>query len=1362
MKKLITKPSAIIFLILLSTSIFANKTPNYPKGFSPKTNNGISFTENKGQVHDQNYKSRPDVLFGGSDGNLVFHLKNNGISYQLNRVDTWKKESDLIKNNADAKILKDDEKLVADQTTIYRLDINWLNANTNAELIKQNPLDGFNNYYSENCPNGPLNVKSYQQITFQNIYDGIDLKWYEKDGHLEYDYLVNAGADYKQIQLEIKGADKITLNNKGELIYKTPLGDIIEQAPLVKQNGKTLKSKWIITNNVLSFEIENINKSEAFIIDPVVRTWGTYYGGTGADYGSSCSTDVTGNVYMAGYTTSTSGIATTGAHQTAHGGGGYDAFLVKFNSAGIRLWGTYYGGNGDTKGQSCTTDASGNVYMAGWSNINSGTSIATSGSHQSSNTAYYDCFLVKFNSAGIRQWGTYYGGPDNDYPTSCSTDASGNVYMVGNIFINSGTFIATIGSHQSAFGGGNADAFLVKFNSAGIRQWGTYYGGGGTDYGHFCATDASGNIYLTGFTTTNSGTIIATSGSHQSAFGGSGDAFLVKFNSAGIRQWGTYYGGTGSETGYSCATDASGNVYIRGVTDTPSGTVISTSGSHQSAFGGGNADSYLVKFNSAGIRQWGTYYGGSGDDYGWSSSTDASGNVYMAGETTSTLSIATAGAHQAAYGAGNYDAFLVKFNSAGVRQWGTYYGGTGSETGYSCATDASGNVYMAGETSSTISIATSGSHQSAFGGGTRDAYLVKFNECLSPTITVNSGAICAGQSFTINPTGANTYSIQGGNAVVSPSISTNYTVIGTSVAGCTNTTVSAVTVNPNPTITVNNGTICAGQNFTINPNGANTYTIQGGNAVVSPPSNASFTVAGTSTAGCLSQAFATSNLIVNQNPTITVNNGAICVGQNFTINPNGANTYTIQGGSAVVSPPSNASYTVIGTNSVTGCRSQVFATSSLTVNPNPTITVNSGAICAGQNFTINPNGANTYTIQGGSAVVSPPSNTSYTVIGTNSITGCRSQVFATSSLTVNPNPTITVNSGAICAGQNFTINPNGANTYTIQGGNAVVSPPSNSSYTVIGTNSVTGCRSQAFATSNLIVNQNPTITVNNGAICAGQNFTINTNGANTYTIQGGNAVVSPAINSSYTVAGTSTSGCKSQGFATSNLTVNLNPTITVNSGAICAGQNFTINPNGANIYTIQGGNAVVSPAINSSYTVAGTSTSGCKSQGFATSNLTVNANPTITVNSGFICAGENFTIYPNGANTYSIQGGNAVVSPTSNASYTVAGTNSAGCVSQAFATSSLTVNQCVGVTNQNIALGGVSIYPNPNNGEFTIELVSVNYAYITITNVLGQIIKSQKAELINQIDLNAFDKGIYFINVMDNNQSVYRGSIIKQ
>ena len=852
-----------------------------------------------------------------------------------------------------------------------------------------------------------------------------------------------------------------------------------------------------------------------------------------------------------------------------------------------------------------------------------------------------------------------------------------------------------------------------------------------------------------------------------------------------------------------------------------------------------------------------------------------------------------------------------------------------------------------------------------------------------PVLSISgSSAICVGQTATLVANGANTYTWSNASTAssitLSPASNTSYSLTGTA-AGCIGSATRNLTVNANPIITVNSGAICAGQNFTINPNGANTYTIQGGNAVVSPAGNTSYTVAGTSTAGCVSQAFATSNLIVNANPIITVNNGVICAGQNFTINPNGANTYTIQGGSAVVSPTSNTSFTVSGTSGA-GCVSQAFSTSNLTVNPNPTITVNNGTICVGQNFTINPSGANTYTIQGGNAVVSPPSNSSYTVIGTNSVTGCRSQAFATSSLIVNQNPIITVNNGTICAGQNFTINPNGANTYTIQGGNAVVSPAGNTSYTVAGT-STAGCVSQAFATSNLTVNPNPIITVNNGAICAGQNFTINPNGANTYTIQGGSAVVSPAGNTSFTVAGTSTAGCLSQAFATSNLTVNPNPTVSISGASgICTGQNASLTANGATTYTWSTGSnsasIITTPTANTTYTLTGSTPQGCSSfttqlvtvqlslsvsiagptticygqaanlsglggvtytwntgattatvvptltttttfsligasgtcSNTASKTISVTPNPTVTItgtnaicaggstsltvngattytwSSGstsasvvfspsatsvysvvgsystgclnattqtvtvytlpvvsisgpsVVCLGDSISLVANGANTY-VWNNNAttttiVITPTTTSTYSALGTDTNGCVglseidsifvnpvpiisiastatticvgegvtltangantytwsggintnsiavspsvSTTYSASGSGTNSCVGRNTLQIIVSectsintiasktSIKIYPNPNNGEFTIELTNINNSNITITNVLGQIIKTQKAELMNQIDLNAFDKGIYFINVMENNQSVYRGSIIKQ
>jgi hypothetical protein len=424
---------------------------------------------------------------------------------------------------------------------------------------------------------------------------------------------------------------------------------------------------------------------------------------------------------MVGTTNSNSDIATVGAHQTIYAGGdtiggfsGTDAFLVKFNSSGVRQWATYYGGSEWDYGTSCAIDASGNIYMIGSTSSTSG--IATAGAHE---TTVNDGFLVKFNSSGVRQWGTYFEGNGN----ACTTDASGNIYIVG--LTNSTSGIATAGAHQTVMSG-SGDAFLVKFNSSGVKQWGTYFGGAssgasGMEKGISCATDALGNVYMVGHTPSTSG--IATAGAHQTIYGGSStDAFLVKFNSSGVIQWGTYYGGEGVDIGYSCATDASGNVYMAGDAQQQNlpASGISTIGAHQSAYGGGYSDGFLVKFDSNGLRQWGTYYGGSLLDVSFSCATDASGNVYMSGETQSFTGIATSGAHETTVN----DAFLVSFNSSGVRQSGTYYGGIKNV----CTSDASGNVYMTGYTQSNSGIATAGAHQTANGNnGYSDAFLVKFS-----------------------------------------------------------------------------------------------------------------------------------------------------------------------------------------------------------------------------------------------------------------------------------------------------------------------------------------------------------------------------------------------------------------------------------------------------------------------------------------------------------------------------------------------------------------------------------------------------------------------------------------------------------
>jgi len=895
----------VLFLIIFCNGILR----------SQGSQQSLCFKENKGQVSDQFYKSRPDVLFSGTDGKIQFHLKANGISYQLTQVDEWTKREARFgrKNN--------DNQIVPSKGTIYRIDINWLNANVSPEIKKGKTQQGYENYYLASCPEGALQVKCYSNLTYENLYPGIDLKWYEKNGTLEYDYYVAANSDYKKIQLEYKGAEKIFVDRNGTLIIKTPLGVIKEQKPLVIQNQRPLPAKWIVKDNIISFEIKGINNSLPLIIDPAVRLWATYYGGTLADDAYYTYADAVGNVFMSGGTLSTSNIATSGAHQTVFGGGitNNDAYLVKFNSAGIRQWATYYGGTGDDYGDESISDASGNVFLTGaTSSTNTGV-ITTTGAHQvvysslSSNLS--DAFLVMFNAQGVRQWGTYYGGDMEDIGYGVSLDNANNVYMCGGS--HSSSNISTPGSHQPVLVG-NIDAFLVKFNSSGVRQWGTYYGGNGTiDETSFdCVTNASGDTYINGVTSSTAG--IATPGSYQPLLGGLLDAFFAKFNSSGVLQWGTYYGTNADETPYAMALDVTGNIYGSGGTSSTSGTLLATTGSQQTSPGGSD-DAFLVKLDPSGARLWGTYYGGVGNEYGYSTSTDALGNVYLAGSTSSgtnsATKIATPCAYQSVY-AGGTDAFLAKFSSSGARMWGSYYGGIHSDQGYGCSADASGNIYLCGFTNanSNTVISSSNGYQPAYGGGSSDAFLVKFDGCIpgsAPDLTpLPNLNVCAGTSATLSTSCGNWYNTSVGSSPLAtgstfttgPLISDSTFYIEDFSCGSVTGTRTAVhlTLTPAPTLTLANSNplACINEMVTLTASGASTYSWINNSATT--PSiqfvvflNTTYTVTGADANGCQS----TATLAVVPNLCLGVNEPGN-INSCLSVYPNPTNgAFTIQSGS---------------------------------------------------------------------------------------------------------------------------------------------------------------------------------------------------------------------------------------------------------------------------------------------------------------------------------------------------------------------------------------------------------------------------------------------------------------------------------
>lgn len=382
-------------------------------------------------------------------------------------------------------------------------------------------------------------------------------------------------------------------------------------------------------------------------------------------------------------------------------------------------WATYYGGTGFDLGTVLNCDNSGNVFVTGasWMSAN----IATTGSYQSTNAGDFDAFLAKFDKDGNRLWATYFGGSDIDYSYGLVCDLEDHVYIAGVTY--SATGIATAGSHQAVYGG-TGDNYLARFDSTGALVWATYYGSSGTESGGICTADNLGHIYLGGYT---DGTNNIASNGHQSAnSGGWNDAYLVQFNASGVRQWGTFYGGSMHDQADGVACDNFGNVYLAG--QTTSANNIATPGSHQPVIGGGY-DNFLVKFNVSGVRQWATYYGGAGNDYDGTLRTvacDKLGNVFLAGQTQSSTGIATAGSHQPVIGGGD-DAFLVKFNGLGVRLWGTYFGGAGDENGGAISCDFSNNIFWCGFTNSTSGIATAGAHQTVYGGGTKDAFLTRFN-----------------------------------------------------------------------------------------------------------------------------------------------------------------------------------------------------------------------------------------------------------------------------------------------------------------------------------------------------------------------------------------------------------------------------------------------------------------------------------------------------------------------------------------------------------------------------------------------------------------------------------------------------------
>lgn len=637
--------------------------PDRSMGFT----NPNGYIENKGQIIDQNQKYNTEVKYLFLSDGLNIQLRSNSFSYDIYSLQKFELLPHSISKGIPEKF---NPKADSSIYNFHRIDINFIGANTNPKITAHLPTEHLLNYYTNSTTEkGITGVRIYKKIIYHDLYPGINLE-FEFDpnsGHPKYNFILQPGADISIIRWTYAGSVSSAIEGN-TIQLGSNFGNIEETIPesfeMLTRKPVDIRYTLIGKNTFGYTSPLSYNKQSTLIIDPLPqRIWGTYLGGPNEDRAFDVFTNSAGNIFITGNTSSLTNIATSGAHQSSFQGGSYG-----------------------------------------------------------------DIFLAKCNSQGFPIWSTYLGGDKGDHAVSITCDSIGDIYISGT---STSSNMATAGAHQTTNNGDPyfhryyGDAYLAKFTNDGVRLWATYYGGDAPDIGNDIVIDKSGNVVMTGLTMSQNN--ISTSGAHQDTLGAYGkwEGYIAKFSPSGSLIWGTYYGGELQDLLFSITTDNENNIYVGG--HSSSSLNIATPGAHQTSFEG-EYDVMLIKFQPNGTRVWATYFGYNDYDDCIDITIDYENNIYLTGRTYSQTNFSTPGCYQPNYGGGGEaDAYLAKFNSSGSLLWSTYIGGVGNDAGNGVTCDASGYVYLVGNTNSYSGISDSTSFQKTLA-DSGDIMLFKFNK----------------------------------------------------------------------------------------------------------------------------------------------------------------------------------------------------------------------------------------------------------------------------------------------------------------------------------------------------------------------------------------------------------------------------------------------------------------------------------------------------------------------------------------------------------------------------------------------------------------------------------------------------------
>ncbi|MFM2194777.1 MAG: hypothetical protein RL092_377, partial [Bacteroidota bacterium] len=303
---------AFVF-VLITSSVFANSD--------------LFFIENKGDIRNENGGiESPSFYLSSADFDLFIY--SNQISYQFKKAN--------------------EKGFIAEKVSV-QLEC----ANMNAEVESEKPC----------APVWRMGLKrnTSKSLLIRDVYPGVDWRIFIQESGVKYEFLAKDKAAADQIQLNVLGAEEVSLVDE-KLLIQGEMGDVVDDRPIYFLNGRSMNGSFIVEGNKVRFDLSEVFTNGPVIIDPTI-IWTSYYGGSGLDDSKGIYTDAFGNYYVTGTTTSTSLISYNGAQGLINGG--TDFYVVKFNSSNQRVWSSYFGGLGDEVATDIVVDTYGGVYVSG-------------------------------------------------------------------------------------------------------------------------------------------------------------------------------------------------------------------------------------------------------------------------------------------------------------------------------------------------------------------------------------------------------------------------------------------------------------------------------------------------------------------------------------------------------------------------------------------------------------------------------------------------------------------------------------------------------------------------------------------------------------------------------------------------------------------------------------------------------------------------------------------------------------------------------------------------------------------------------------------------------------------------------------